>query len=65
MAPVLDHLALLVTARVIGYQLLARKQMHAEWVRRERQALIRILDGHGIIIGLETDPARRMDQHLR
>ena len=71
MAPVLDHLALLVAAGMISHQLRIVKKAHAERVGLERQALVGILDGHGVVVGLKAHPPRRMDQdfhhrtHLR
>ena len=44
MAPILDHLVLLVAARMIGHHLCACVQTHAEWISLQRQALIGILN---------------------
>lgn len=46
MPPVLDHLALGVAARMIGYHRLAQPQPHAEGVGLERQPPIDMLDRH-------------------
>src|SRR5690349_10433646 len=65
MPPVFDHLALFITARMISHWLRASKQAHAERISLQRQALVSILNRDRIIIGLEANASRRMDQHLR
>src|SRR5258706_1716495 len=62
MAPVFNHLAFFIAARVISDQLLTGIEPHAEWVSFEGDAPIGILDGNRIVIGLEAHSSCRMHQ---
>ena len=64
MAQVLNHLALLAAARMIGHQGLTTKEADVEWISLERQTLVGILDRHGVVVGLEAHPSGRMHQHF-
>src|SRR6266853_3201909 len=65
MSPILNDLALFITARMISHLLLSCEETHPERISFQRQVLIDILNGDRIIIGLEANAPSRMHQHFR